>query len=137
MGLASWPRTGRALMRPMVAKLRIDDAADGAGDFVFEQAFAGGIARDVQPGGDGDFVVELADAQAQVNAVAAHFQRFALHAVEAGGILGVGIGLGIEFFEDDFAFGGLLIFVQQVLDFLGVSLEFGAACWPGCNSSAG
>ena len=84
---------------------------------VFQHRF---IAR-IEEGDDAGFV-EAGDGETEVEVLVVH--ALAVDAVEIGGVLGVGVGLGIEVFDAEFAFGKRGIFLEQVIDAAHVEFQF-------------
>ena len=90
---------------------------DGAGDVVLEEGLAAGVEE-----GDGLLPVERLDGEAEVDLVG-EVEGLGPDVVEVGGVLGVGVGLGVELLQRDPALGRLLELEEEVLDVAGVVLE--------------
>ena len=104
--------------------LRGHDPRDGAGDFVFEQAFAlrellGIINEQLNR----LLAVEHAHAQAEIDRVAFGPRLLAVDVVELGRILGVRIRHRVELLDFDQPVRGLLVFAEEILHVLRIGFQ--------------
>jgi hypothetical protein len=83
---------------------------------VFEHRF---IARIDE--GDDAGLVEAGNGEAEVEVLVVH--ALAADAVEVGGVLGVGVGLGIEVLDAELALGKRGVFLEQVVHAAHVELD--------------
>ena len=97
IGFSGRPSTGKPAMTPTTGFLGRRDLRDRARDVVFEQALAVGRQH-----GYRRLLVEERYGEAEIELLAG-VRQLAFDVVERGGILGIGIGLGIEALDDDFA----------------------------------
>jgi hypothetical protein len=98
------------------------EGGDEAADVVFEEAVFGGVEdRDDFAAVDGvgaDEAQEEVLARGEGNAAEAAFD---------GAVFGVGVGLGVDDVEFDFASRGVAVLLEHFLDALGVGLDVGEA----------
>ena len=73
-------------------------------------------------GGDDGLLLTAFDTQTQVKALSTG-QTLGLYAVQSGRILCIRVGLGVEFFNDQFAVRGRLEFSQQILHSSCIALQ--------------
>ena len=92
------------------------DLGDAAGDLVFEHRLVVRVEE-----GDRGGAVEAGDGEAEVEVLVVDL--LAGDAVEVGGVLGIGVGLGVEVLDADAALGEVLVFGEEVVDAPHVELE--------------